>query len=833
MAYPGTTDWPTSVDAAVARVDLVDIVYDEDFNYPDSQILAIQVFLGTTGTLIGVGAAGQGPGGMVSPVADGASAIAFKLVARDSFVTNGGKLLSVGDDYDSSPPAYTQKFGVGAEGVVELNPIATLPTDYTKGRFGYKSGTGEGLYVDDGVAWNIVGGGGGGGNDALPGIDNWVVVDKTTSSYTEDGTIQFPEDTIAAGIIAAVAMSPTVAHRVGIKIMPGHYTESALDLPEYVYVIGESKEACVITQTADVEIVTQTNDNAGYYNVTIDREGSAGLTDTGTFTLTADSPGFGSVTLDAVGASFLVGMIGQSITISGCTNPANNGTFTITAVNSLTQLVYTHPGFGYGSVTEPFTWALAPTTWAVDIDEALNIVFRDVDFSFDARLGIHVRGTSPSSVRLARCKLDQAFFLLSGAAAVAVQVTGVGDHALTLDDVDGEQCAVSSAVGSLRLVDTHLQQLGVSGTANLYVFQSRVTTKDFFDDEPSMSTVFAGVVTLGTTGQVWLERSTFLGVSWDDGCSVLMARPLLINTQPDDLICSSCRFGEGQLGYSPPTGIYLALDFSVYSGTLKTGTFRNCTFDVGVSPSIHDPSDTPKLAGVGQMYNTAAEAVQSAALVSQDDIVIKLMSDDSSSPGTSWPDGYHTILDLNGFTISGSTLCAAEVSGDNPQVTVKNGRVAGSMLFRAWAPSTANWKVTYRNIDVDPVLGAGVFFLGGGTSAELIFDDVRGWVGSAGEPVPIRLIHANPTVSIANCRLIGRTTFAINFQVASTKFRATRSTFVHASGGANNPFTSAAGTVATLDFCRFNADPTLSANITATAESAYNIFDNALQDFGW
>lgn len=159
MAYPFITDWPTSLDVLVNRTDNVDTVFEEDFNYSDSQIRTIQIFLGVTGDLLGAGGAGQGVGGLLSPIADGASAIAFRLVARDSFVTLGGKLLSVGDDYDAAPPAYTQKFGVDQDGVLELNPIAVLPTNYSQGRVAYKSGVDEGLYTDDGAAWNLAGGG--------------------------------------------------------------------------------------------------------------------------------------------------------------------------------------------------------------------------------------------------------------------------------------------------------------------------------------------------------------------------------------------------------------------------------------------------------------------------------------------------------------------------------------------------------------------------------------------------------------------------------------------------------------------------------------------------
>ena len=157
MAYPTDTDFPGAIDAEEDRTDNVDIIWADDFNYQDSQIRKIQQFLGETGKMIGQNIASSGPVGMVSPVTDGGSAIAFKLVARDSFTTSGGKLFSVGDDYDSAPPAYTQKFGLDKDGIVEINPIDPLPSAGTQGRLAYKSGTGEGVYVDNGSSWGQVG----------------------------------------------------------------------------------------------------------------------------------------------------------------------------------------------------------------------------------------------------------------------------------------------------------------------------------------------------------------------------------------------------------------------------------------------------------------------------------------------------------------------------------------------------------------------------------------------------------------------------------------------------------------------------------------------------
>ena len=114
MAYP-TTDWPGAVDAGITRVDLVNTVWADDFNYPDDQITTAQLWLGAAhGDLIGDdGTVTHGPGGMVSPIADGGTA--FKFAARDAYT--GGKLFSVGDDEDLG---YVEKFVIESTGLLSV-----------------------------------------------------------------------------------------------------------------------------------------------------------------------------------------------------------------------------------------------------------------------------------------------------------------------------------------------------------------------------------------------------------------------------------------------------------------------------------------------------------------------------------------------------------------------------------------------------------------------------------------------------------------------------------------------------------------------------------------
>lgn len=244
MAYPGTTDWPTSVDVAVIRTDNVDTVFDEDFNYQDSQVRAIQAFLGVTGRLIGAGAAGQGVGGAVSPIADGAAAVAFKLVARDDFSTPGSKLLSLGDDYDAAPPAYTQKFGVDGRGILELTPT-TLPAAGVRGRVAYNLAD-DALHRDNGVSWDAIGGGGGGVRDVAG-----VVVGNTAAGDTFGVTCDVIDALDNAAAMKTAIESASSGDVVYIRSgtydfrVPGGPT-ARISIPAGVTVLGAGMGAVVI-----------------------------------------------------------------------------------------------------------------------------------------------------------------------------------------------------------------------------------------------------------------------------------------------------------------------------------------------------------------------------------------------------------------------------------------------------------------------------------------------------------------------------------------------------------------------------------------------------------
>lgn len=102
-------------------------------------------------------------------------------------------------------------------------------------------------------------GGGGGGGAAnpisLPGIQQVLFVDKTSSVYVANGTIQFPYNTFAAAIAAAAALTPGPANRIGIVCFDaGIYTEN-ITVPRYVSIHAPNATlqpaAAAVTLTVD------------------------------------------------------------------------------------------------------------------------------------------------------------------------------------------------------------------------------------------------------------------------------------------------------------------------------------------------------------------------------------------------------------------------------------------------------------------------------------------------------------------------------------------------------------------------------------------------------
>jgi hypothetical protein len=206
MAYPANTDYPVSVDVPVeSRIDNIDIVWDDDFNFQAKQHEAMQKHIGPSGGMIADIIPGDGISGAVSAVASGG--IALRMLARASF--SAGTLWSLEDNYDV---AAQQKMRVNYAGrlwtadgadfsnseYLEIPHGNVLPITFEEGRLFRKDDTDE-LYHADGSAWVAIGGGVGSFADIGMGY-----------SYTEAG---IPiEEVVGQKVIDGSLVGGTVAY---------------------------------------------------------------------------------------------------------------------------------------------------------------------------------------------------------------------------------------------------------------------------------------------------------------------------------------------------------------------------------------------------------------------------------------------------------------------------------------------------------------------------------------------------------------------------------------------------------------------------------------------
>ena len=737
---------------------------------------------------------------------DSASGFLYPNTVTDDVVVGGnvsptGKWFDDGDlVLGGNTMSGTEKLRVSGSQLIDTNgqlviaDSATIaPFNITERSIAPSSPSGGDIYLDDGsntasgnpgwrrydalnVSWeDISAGGGGGGNDSYPDIDQWITVDKTSGSYTPDGTIQFPENSIANAITIAAAMTPSTTNRIGIKLMPGHYTEADLDLPSYVYLVGESREACVITNVAANQLVVQTNPHVGFYRVSFERTGNDFTTGFGVQIGNDDLSGVGAGVDDVLFDDVIFDF----------------------------DMTY---GIMVWGATSASTVKLRYCSIAGDYDPAgMSRARGHLFISYSS-------GSQDHIVEFDQCFLD-------------------GESCFSAGKVIFRHCNVDGAV---FVADVSTGSLGDTD-ADAYFYQTTIECLDF--DQPSR--FFEGSLSIRTTGNVFLNNCVLLGGSYTDGCSSYTNYPVFVltsDTVPNRWVCSETRFGyelDTGGGFSGPDfSIYIQLSTAPY----VSGVFNNCTFDIGVYPYLINAGQVVFPCGTGQMYNTAANALTAARALATNDLIIRLM-DDSDAP-SQWLNGQRITLDLNGFRLTGSNAIfpfTNFMGNYYPTVVVQNGTIdGGRYLLYAGAGITGAWDITFRNIEIGTG-GADVLIIGGAAGAKIAFDNVRNWVGKT--TFCMRIVDVDPEIQLRHCYLKGNgANEAVQFDTnAHTNFYAARCTFLHGSMGANNPFfannTSTQGSAdILLDYCRCNQDPTTDPNITLIAESAYNIF-NATVDF--
>jgi hypothetical protein len=113
--------------------------------------------------------------------------------------------------------------------------------------------------------------------ESLEDIDQVIFVDKASGgSYTPDGTIQAPYNTVSAAITAAVTAGASASNRFGIIIYPGIYSETITLSTAGIFLIGTSRENTIIEQSSGAAtVLTTTVSTIGLRNLTFRTTGTA------------------------------------------------------------------------------------------------------------------------------------------------------------------------------------------------------------------------------------------------------------------------------------------------------------------------------------------------------------------------------------------------------------------------------------------------------------------------------------------------------------------------------------------------------------------------------
>jgi hypothetical protein len=105
---------------------------------------------------------------------------------------------------------------------------------------------------------------------SLQDVDHLIFVDKTSSVYTADGTMQLPFNTIGAAITAATALTPSSSNRIGIVIYPGIYAEAITTADDYVSFIGYDRRSTIIAPTTANSPLDMRHVNVEFANLTFE-----------------------------------------------------------------------------------------------------------------------------------------------------------------------------------------------------------------------------------------------------------------------------------------------------------------------------------------------------------------------------------------------------------------------------------------------------------------------------------------------------------------------------------------------------------------------------------
>jgi hypothetical protein len=111
---------------------------------------------------------------------------------------------------------------------------------------------------------------------SLPSIQQILFVDKTSGTYTADGSHQQPYNSVQSAINAAVAAGASNSNRYGIYIYPGVYEEALTISNQGIYLIGADRETTIIQVDDGSSDILSTNvAHIGFSDLTFRVAGTA------------------------------------------------------------------------------------------------------------------------------------------------------------------------------------------------------------------------------------------------------------------------------------------------------------------------------------------------------------------------------------------------------------------------------------------------------------------------------------------------------------------------------------------------------------------------------
>jgi len=362
----------------------------------------------------------------------------------------------------------------------------------------------------------------------------------------------------------------------------------------------------------------------------------------------------------------------------------------------------------------------------------------------------------------------------------------------------------------------------VSGAFNVSAYNSIVQALIY-------DSLIAGNVVGASNLYLSLYETSFSGLAYSMTCF-----NLYIEGFHSELSCPSITVGNtavirnnifnGATAITATTSIRFAytswIEYASVGGTVTTPTF-----------DIENPPQPPtKCRYVDENAPTGFEngseefpytdLLTAFADITSSGFLIFMLSDYTATAQILIPAYEFTIIG-NNYLLERNTGANLFLTQTNSQMTLFNCQIRGNLVMQS---NNAFIKA------FNSLLVSGRISLIGNVTGSMLLKDCRITSFNAGVPA-IRFTSSNNSVcDIINCEIKGGSgAEALRWESANSNVTIRRSTIVHGSGGANNPFTSTVGAITyDMTLTELNSDPDLSVNFTNNVATPYNVFDAAV-----